>query len=127
MDPTKEVFEPIMVRSEEFNPNWRYDTPHHNPTQTQHLKQSEDHREQQLRPFIGRTHHGPLYRNDDLYMRRLVNGQSGSAGHHKLDLMVRYKVACQFQGKHSKLAQLLLHQLQEYDNDAERTPTVHST
>lgn len=127
LDPTKEVYEPILVREDYFNPTWRYDTPGHNPSQTQQLKQSEDYREQQVRPFVGRTEHGPLYRNNDIYMRRLVDGQSGSAAHQKLDLMVRYKVACQFQGRNSKLAQLLLHQLEEYDNKPDKTPLVHHT
>lgn len=126
-DPTKEQYEPIMVRTEEFHDFWRYDTPDNNPSQTQHLKQSEDYREQQLRPFTGRTEHGPLYRNHDIYMRRMVEGQQGSAAHQKLDLMVRYKVACQFQGKHSKVAQLLLHQLQAYDTKPDTTPHEHTT
>lgn len=124
-DPTKEQYEPIYVRSEEFNPKWRYDTPQNNPYQSQQLKKSEDYREQQVRPFIGRTDHGPLHRNDDMYMRRLVVGQPGSAAHQKLDLLVRYNTACKFQGKHSKLAQLLQHQLDEYDNDVDETPRIH--
>lgn len=128
IDPTKEVYEPILVREDRFNPMWRYDTPDHNPSQTQQLKKSEDYREQQVRPFIGRIEHGPLHRNHELYMRRLVEGQRGSAAHQKLDLMVRYNTACQFQGRNSKLAQLLLHQLEEYDHKPEaETPQIHHT
>lgn len=126
-DPTKEVYEPIMVRSEEFHPGWQHDAPHNNPSQTQYLKKSEDHREQQIRPFVGRTENGLLYRNNDIYMRRLVEGQRGSAAHQKLDLMVRYRVMCDFQGKNSKAAQLLLHQLEEYENDEEKLQTIHHT
>lgn len=114
-----------QIRSDKFLKRWQYDSPANNPYQSQYAKKSSDPVEQQIRPFVGQTQDGLLYRNDDQYMRRMVHGMPASSPHQKLELILRYETALRLQGPDSKLVKLLEAQLDAYDNLHPTTPTIH--